>query len=114
MLTTNLIRAAALMTNATKLGQVTSQADPLSVQSTAESLATTAACLGVRHKDIEVLVAHERDFQAARSLGMAARYVAERQPVPTKPVLRSVPKVEMPIAPIVNKSPFQHAIAGAA
>ncbi|MEM6384845.1 MAG: hypothetical protein AAF718_01285 [Pseudomonadota bacterium] len=81
LLTSNLVRSAALLTNATKLGHLTTLADPLNVQSSAAGLAASAASLNVNHSDVEVLVAYQRDFEAARSLGMESRFIAERPPI---------------------------------
>lgn len=80
MLTTNLLRSSALMTDATKLGKLTALSDPLKVPCIAESLAVCAASLNVIHSDVEVLVAHRRDYTAARSIGMHPRFVEELQP----------------------------------
>ncbi|WP_299882816.1 hypothetical protein [uncultured Sulfitobacter sp.] len=77
MLTTNLVRASALLTNATKLGALTALSDPLKVARVEESLLACATSLNFPHQDIEVLIAHERDVRAARSIGMQPRFVAE-------------------------------------
>lgn len=77
VLTTNLIRASALLTNATKLGVLTTLSDPLQVQSIATGLAATATSLNVAHHDVDVLVANQRDFVAAQSIGMHPRFVEE-------------------------------------
>ncbi|MEM9432827.1 MAG: hypothetical protein AAGA12_02805 [Pseudomonadota bacterium] len=77
MLTTNLARAAALQTNATKLGTIIAASDPFSAEPVSEALAICAQSLGVSHQDVEVLVARRRDYSAARSLGMRPRFVDE-------------------------------------
>lgn len=77
MLTTNLVRASALLTNATKLGEITALSDPLKTARVEESMLTCATSLNFPHRDIEVLVAHERDFEAARSIGMQPSLIAE-------------------------------------
>ncbi len=77
MLTTNLVRASALLTNATKLGEITALSDPLKTARVEESLLTCSTSLNYPHRDIEVLVAHERDFEAAQSIGMQPRLIAE-------------------------------------
>lgn len=78
MLTANLIRSSALLTYATSLGTLSVPTDPAELQSTATGLAETAASLDVAHDDIEVLVAHQKDFNAAQSLGMHPRFVTEK------------------------------------
>lgn len=80
LLTTNLVRAAALLTHASKLGHLTALTDPSNVPPIAIGLETTANALGVAHKNIDVLVAHRRDFAAAQALGMRPRFVAEPLP----------------------------------
>ena len=77
MLTTNLVRASALLTNATKLGALTALSDPLKMARVEESLLACATSLNVPHEDVEVVVAHERDFLAAHAIGMQPRFVAE-------------------------------------
>jgi hypothetical protein len=85
MLTTNLIRSSALLTHATSLGTLTVPADPAELQSTATGLSATAASLDVGHDDVEVLVAHRRDFDAAEALGMHPRFVTEVPPADSVP-----------------------------
>ena len=80
ILTTNLVRSAALLTNATKLGQLTTPSDPLNVQSVSAGLQASAATLNMANNEIEVLVAHRRDFVVAQSLGMDPRFVDELRP----------------------------------
>lgn len=80
LLTTNLVRSSALVTNATKLGTLTALSDPLQVPNVSESLATASASLKVARRDVEVLVAQHRDFDAALSIGMHPRFVEERRP----------------------------------
>ena len=48
--------------------------------SIADSLAAYAAALGVRPNDVDVLVAHQRAFDAAAMLGMSPQFVEERLP----------------------------------
>ena len=109
LLTTNLVRSAALLTNATKLGHLRALADTASIECATRGLAACAAALGVAHADIEVLVAHQRDFDAARSLGMSPRFVDESWPV-TRPMtdLRtafpSVPAAALAASPGAQQS----------
>ncbi len=77
LLTTNLARAAALSSNATKLGSIVAPPDILSAQPMPEALSVCAEALGVAHEDIEVLVARRVDFEAARSIGMRPKFVEE-------------------------------------
>lgn len=77
ILTTNLVRSAALLTAASRLGHVSAPAGRAEVPDVAAGLTASAAALGVAHGDVAVLVAHRRDFLAARSVGMRPRYVAE-------------------------------------
>lgn len=105
ILTTNLLRSAMLRTSATKLGHVTAQTDPLNVQSTAAGLTATASSLGVAHQDVEVLVAHERDFVTALSLGMHPRFIDEIRPglISRRPFAPEVTATT--IAPSVHEPP---------
>ena len=77
MLTTNLARSSVLGTNATKLGHLTPQTCPLKIHGSKTGLTSCASMLGIAHDEIEVLVAHERDFLAAQALGMKPRFVEE-------------------------------------
>jgi len=111
LLTSNLVRSAALLTNATKLGTLSTPYDPLRVPSVAERLATCATSLNVSHDNVEVLVVHERDFGAARSIGMHPRYVQERQLAGVSTVTGSKPRKRMPDAIIVDRPRTQEAFA---
>lgn len=82
-LTTNLVRSSALLTNSTKLGNLTVLSDPMLTECTASGLKASATSLGLAHQNIEVLVAHQRDFDAALSIGMHPRFVKEATPVVT-------------------------------
>lgn len=105
MLTTNLIRSSALLHNATKLGMLTTLSDPLKVHGTAEALTAAATALGVAPADTKVIVAHQRDFLVAQSVGMQPRFIAEMQPAaPQKKRRRSKPQV--PAGPIINSVPI--------
>lgn len=77
MLTTNLLRSAALLTNATKSGQLIAPHDPMDLRSIPSSLDAAASSLGVAHKDVEVIVALQRDYLAAQSLGMHPRFAED-------------------------------------
>lgn len=77
LLTTNLARAAALLSNATKLGSIVAPLDPFSVQPMADGLAACAQSLSVAHDEVEVLVARHVDFGTARSIGMRPTFVKE-------------------------------------
>ena len=77
ILTTNLIRSSALVTNATRLGVITSPIEPTYAQCVEKGLLETAASMDVAPCDVEVLVSHARDFAVAESLGMAPRFVDE-------------------------------------
>lgn len=77
LLTTNLARAAALLSNATKLGSIVAPLDPLAVQPMADGLAACAQSLDVSHDEVEVLVARHADFETARSIGMRPKFVKE-------------------------------------
>lgn len=77
LLTTNLARAAALLSNATKLGSIVAPLDPLAVQPMADGLAACAQSLDVSHDEIEVLVARRADFETARSIGMWPKLIKE-------------------------------------
>lgn len=77
LLTTNLARAAALLSNATKLGSIVAPMDPLAVQPMADGLAACAQSLGVSHDGVEVLVFRHADFETARSIGMRPKFVKE-------------------------------------
>ncbi len=85
LLTTNMVRSAALLTNASKLGHLTTLSDPLHVETTAAGLAACAAAMEVAHHETEVIVAHRRNFIAAQSIGMSPRFVkGSRQNTPSR------------------------------
>lgn len=113
-LTTNLIRSAALLTNATKLGHLTALSDPINVPGCTASLATAAASLNVAHHDVDVLVAHQRDFDAARSLGMQPRFVEDLRPVAKLKGRRHDPDAPMPAAAIVDSVPCSQPVPATA
>lgn len=106
LLTTNLIRSAALLTNATKLGHVIAPSDAMDVPSISASLETAAASLKVSPQEIDVLVAHQRDFVAAQSLGMRPHFVAELQPSKQKSDRRIATYVPKNVAPIIRSVPI--------
>lgn len=111
LLTTNLIRSAALLTNATKLGHLTALTDPLNVTSTAAGLAASAASLEVAHNDVDVLVAHQRDFAAAQSIGMHPRYVAELRPDTSEPMPAHQRCAYIPATSTINSAVISHAVS---
>ena len=96
LMTTNLVRSAALLTNATKLGHLTTLSDPVNVQDSKAGLSASAASLQVRHEDVDVLVAHQRDFDAALALGMHPRFIRERQPFSKWRALHQESTTEIP------------------
>ena len=106
MLTTNLVRSSALLNNATKLGTVTVPSDPLALQSITAGLATSATSLGVMHSDVEVLVAHQRDFDAALSIGMQPRFIDEVQPDVEVRKKRQKASMRAPKGPIFDSRPI--------
>lgn len=111
MLTTNLVRSSALLTNATKLGALTALSDPLKVARVEESLLACATSLNVTHAGVEVLVAHERDFAAAHSIGMQPRFVAElRRDKISKRGIRQ-PRTRIYDAAIIDSASAQQAFA---
>lgn len=80
LLATNLVRSSALLNNASKLGALTVRSDLKVSQHVTAALAALVTSFGVVHNDIEVLVAHQRDFDVAQSIGMHPRFVEEMQP----------------------------------
>ncbi|MEP0090922.1 MAG: hypothetical protein ABJM02_02875 [Paracoccaceae bacterium] len=107
MLTTNLVRSSALLTNATKLGTLTALSDPLKVQSIAAGLAACATSLNAAHNDVDVLVANQRDFAAALSIGMHPRFVEELRSDATLRMIHRCPNTHIPTAEIINNSDLQ-------
>lgn len=107
LLTTNLVRSSALLTKATKLGTLTALSDPCKVPGITASLMASATSLKVAHHEIDVLVAHRRDFVAAQSIGMHPRYVEELRPNMQTRQKRRMPKADIPISPIINSMSFQ-------
>lgn len=77
LLTTNLARAAALLSNATKLGRIVAPLNILERRPVEEGLAAFAQSLNVPHDEVEVLVARSADFEAARSIGMRPKFIKE-------------------------------------
>lgn len=106
MLTTNLLRSSALLTNATKLGTVTALSDPLNVQRPVASIAALATSLETAHKDVEVLVAHPRDFLAAQSIGMHPRFIEELRPVAKAKEKRGDPRARISKGAVMNCVPI--------
>lgn len=100
LLTTNVVRSAALLTNASKLGHLTALSDPLEVKATTAALASCATSIGVAHHEIEVLVAHKRDFVAAKSLGMHPSYIEGLRPDREMRMQSSAPR--LPVVPMTN------------
>jgi len=106
VLTTNLVRSSALFNNATKLGTVTGPSDLLALQSITAGLAACATSLGVMHSDVTVLVAHQRDYDAAQSIGMHPRFVEEARPDVTARKNRRKAKIHVPKGPIFDSMPI--------
>ena len=77
MLTTNLARATALRTQATKQGEIRAQNEPVAAMAMMDGLSTFTSSLGISHKDCSVLVACRRDYDAALLIGMHQRFVDE-------------------------------------
>ena len=111
MLTTNLVRSSALLTNATKLGTLTALTDPLKVQSIAASLAASATSLNVANCDVEVLVAHRRDFIAAQSIGMHPRFIEELQPLASSRKELHKSRTRVPTGAIINSAVISQPVA---
>ncbi|GIT93258.1 hypothetical protein JANAI62_36980 [Jannaschia pagri] len=100
-LTTNLVRAAALRTEATRLGKLSPVLAPPASSPVAARLESLAASLGMAHSDIHVLVAHRRDYSAARSLGMQPRLIAElRSSAPPEVIGRTTPDLVRSVSAI--------------
>ena len=76
ILTTNLIRSSALITNSTRLGTLIVPSCPMTLQGTAAGLMALAGALDVAHENTDVLVDHKRDYDAALSIGMRPRFVS--------------------------------------
>lgn len=79
MLTTNLARATALPSNATKLGSILAPPDLMSIKPMSDALAACGRTLNVPNDGVEVLVARRCDYAAARSIGMRPRFIDEIQ-----------------------------------
>jgi len=95
LLTTKMVRSAALLTNASRLGHLTALSDPLSVKTSTDGLTTCAAKMGVAHHETEVLVAHKRDFIAAQSIGMTSHFIKGLRAVdPTEAMISSTSPVQ--------------------
>ena len=107
MLTTNLLRSSALLTNATKLGTLTALSDPLKVQGIAAGLAACATSLNVAHNDVHVLVANQRDFAAAQSIGMHPRFVKELRSDANLRMIHRRPNAHIPTGVTINNSDLQ-------
>lgn len=80
MLTTNLARATALLSNATRLGSVIAPSDPMSIKPMTDAIEACGRTLNVPNDVVEVLVARRCDYMAARSIGMHPRFIDEIQP----------------------------------
>jgi len=93
-------RSAALQTNASKLGHLTALSDPLDIETTTAGLVACATSIGVAHQEIEVLVAHKRDFIAAKSIGLHPRFIEGlRSDRETRMQLK---EPRLPIVPMTN------------
>lgn len=106
MLTTNLVRSSALLNNATKLGTLTVPSDLLAPQNIQAGLAACATSLSVMHNDVEVLVAHQRDYDAAQSIGMHPRLIEEIRPDVTAQKRRRKARIYAPKGPIFDSMPI--------
>lgn len=111
LLTSNLVRSAALRTSATRLGHLTTPTDPCAVPGVADSLHAAATSLGVPCPEVDVLVAHQRDYAAARSLGMTPRFVEELAFRATVPEPDRAPDWSVPGAPANTPGAVMDAIA---
>lgn len=76
--TTNLFRAAALGTKATRLGKVVAPEEVKTASRLVEGLKEAARALDIPNREVEVLVARTCDYEAAQSIGMHPRYIDER------------------------------------
>lgn len=110
-LTTNLVRSAALLTNATRLGHLTTLTDPLNKQSVAERLEAAASALNVAHRAVDVLVARQRDFVAAQSLGMHPRFLEELHPRTSTIKQRYMARTATTTEPSINTTPVSQPVA---
>jgi hypothetical protein len=106
MLTTNLVRSSALFNNATKLGTLTVPSDLLAPQNIQAGLAACATTLGMMYNDVEVLVAHQRDYDAAQSIGMHPRLIEEIRPDVTAQKRRRKARIYAPKRPIFDSMPI--------
>lgn len=106
MLTTNLVRSSALLNNATKLGTLTVPSDLLAPQNIQVGLAAFATSLEVMHNDVEVLVTHQRDYDAAQSIGMHPRFIEEIRPDVKVQKKRCKAKIYAPKGPIFDSMPI--------
>jgi len=105
-LTTNLVRSSALLNNATKLETLTVPSDLLAPQNIQAGLAACATSLGVMNNDAQVLVAHQRDYDAAQSIGMHPRFIEKlRLDVQVQKKSRKA-KIYTPKGPIFDSMPI--------
>ncbi len=106
LLTTNVMRSAALLTNASRIGHLKALSDPLRLETTSDALTACASFMGITHSETEVLVAHKRDFIAAKSLGMSPRFIEGLRPQMSSRSNGYAPTIEISSAPIINNAPL--------
>lgn len=113
LLTTNLARAAALLSNATKLGRIVAPLNILERRPVAEGLAAFAHSLNVSHDEVEVLVARSADFEAAQSIGMRPRFIKEaRKKTPGAEFLKAQHPGQGTVRVDTQLTPLNHDWAG--
>lgn len=104
--TTNMVRSATFLTNASRLGQLSAVSDPSQPETTAAGLTTCAASLGVAHHDTEVLVAYRRDFLAAQSIGMSPRFIGGFRSIARTKSERHTQSVEIHMRSSIRGTPI--------
>lgn len=114
LLTSNMLRSAALLTNASRLGHLTAVSDPVNIDTTAAGLVACAASMGIAHHDTEVLVAHRRDFIAAQSIGMLPRFIEGLRPTANTEEDWVEPRTSISTQAIANYLPIPPTVAASA
>ena len=92
-----------MLNNATKLGTPTVPSGLLVPQNITAGL---AASLGVKHNDVEVLVALRRDYDAAQFIGMHPRFIEEIRPDVKIQRKHRKAKIHAPKGPIFDSMPI--------